>query len=535
MVVTSARFTTLATSDGSGGRFDVLRVTVILVVALLPAASVAAYVIVFAFGTSGTSAEKLPPALSPTGLPLIVSVVAVASVTVPLVVTEAALMTSPSAGCATAITGAWVSSVTIRTIVAVLVAASRAVTVSGFAPSASGTCPVNTPAPSTGSGIPFTSTVTGVASVTVPETVTGVWRVMSPSVGAVTASTGGWVSRVTVRVSVVAFPAASVATVISVFDPSVRATDPLKWPSGPTASGVPFTVTVTAVASVSDPDTDTVGWFVMSPLAGALTASTGGWVSSVTWRTWVVVLPAASVAVTLRMFVPSVRATGPLNDPVPSTANGTPFTLTVTAVRSVTVPATVTLASRVIRPSAGLVSVSTGGCASVAVKHRSRKPFGFAVSVMSTVLSPRWNVTSLMRPPTCWFSSLCDSTANPFTRMVALEIRWVPSGLPFTMHMRYGAAAVAEIVTSFVSVTAVLVERVNRSGPKTRKLASGAERTLTVTAAPAGPCTVTWIVSSARACTTRVQRAAPEPRSLAERIVLPFRTTDPPVTPPLST
>src|SRR6266568_4672464 len=279
MVVTSARFTTLATSDGSGGRFDVLRVTVILVVALLPAASVAAYVIVFAFGTSGTSAEKLPPALSPTGLPLIVSVV-------------------------------------------------------------------------------------GVASVTVPETVTGVWRVMSPSVGAVTASTGGWVSRVTVRVSVVAFPAASVATVISVFDPSVRATDPLKWPSGPTASGVPFTVTVTAVASVSDPDTDTVGWFVMSPLAGALTASTGGWVSSVTWRTWVVVLPAASVAVTLRMFVPSVRATGPLNDPVPSTANGTPFTLTVTAVRSVTVPATVTLALRVIRPSAGLVSVSTGGCVS---------------------------------------------------------------------------------------------------------------------------------------------------------------------------
>src|SRR6266705_2749142 len=300
MVVTSARFTTLATSDGSGGRFDVLRVTVILVVALLPAASVAAYVIVFAFGTSGPSDEKLPPALSPTGLPLIVSVVAVASVTVPLVVTDAALMTSPFAGCATAITGAWVSSVTIRTSVAVLLAASRAVTVSGFAPSASGTRPVKTPAPSTGNGMPFTSTVTGVASVTVPDTVTGVCRVISPSGGAVTTSTGGWVSRVTVRVSVVAFPAASVATVVSVFDPSVSATEPLNCPSAPTGNGAPFVATVTAVASVTDPDTVVDVWFVMRPFAGAVTANTGGCVSSMMVRTWVVALPAASVAVTVR-------------------------------------------------------------------------------------------------------------------------------------------------------------------------------------------------------------------------------------------
>src|SRR6266700_407733 len=298
MVVTSARFTTLATSDGSGGRFDVLRVTVILVVALLPAASVAAYVIVFAFGTSGTSAEKLPPALSPTGLPLIVSVVAVASVTVPLVVTEAALMTSPSAGCATAITGAWVSSVTIRTIVAVLVAASRAVTVSGFAPSASGTCPVNTPAPSTGSGIPFTSTVTGVASVTVPETVTGVWRVMSPSVGAVTASTGGWVSRVTWRTWVVVLPAASVAVTLRMFVPSVRATGPLNDPVPSTANGTPFTLTVTAVRSVTVPATVTLASRVIRPSAGLVSVSTGGCVSWMTVRVESVLSPAASVACT---------------------------------------------------------------------------------------------------------------------------------------------------------------------------------------------------------------------------------------------
>src|SRR6266516_3067189 len=257
MVVTSARFTTLATITGSGGRLDVRRVTVMLMVALLPAASVAAYVIVFALGASGTSTENAPPPPSGAGLPFTVSVLAVASVTVPVVVTDAALMMSPSAGCVTAIAGAWVSSVTIRTTVAVLVAASCAVTVSGLAPSASGTWPVKTPAPSTGTGVPFTSTVTGVASVTVPDTVTGVCFVMRPSVGAVTASAGGCVSSVTARVSVVAFPAASVATVVRVFAPSVSVTDPLKWRSAPTVSGVPFTATVTADASVTDPDTVT--------------------------------------------------------------------------------------------------------------------------------------------------------------------------------------------------------------------------------------------------------------------------------------
>src|SRR6266516_3231545 len=334
MVVTSARFTTLATITGSGGRLDVRRVTVMLMVALLPAASVAAYVIVFA------------------------------SVTVPLVVTDAALMMSPSAGCVTAIAGAWVSSVTMRTTVAVLVAASCAVTVSGFAPSASGAWPVNTPAPSTGNGTPFTSTVTGVASVTVPDTVTGVCFVMRPSVGAVTASAGGCVSSVTERVSVVAFPAASVATVVRVFEPSVNGTDPLKRPSDPTAIGAPFTVTVTTVASVTDPDAVTGVWFVMNPFAGAVTARTGGCVSRMTVRGWLVALLAASVAVTVRVLLPSVSLTAPVNAPVASTGNGMPFTSTVTGVASVTVPETVTGVTRVIRPSVGAVTASTGGCVS---------------------------------------------------------------------------------------------------------------------------------------------------------------------------
>src|SRR6267154_2754196 len=400
MVVTSARFTTLATITGSGGRLDVRRVTVMLFVAVLPAASVAAYVIVFALGTSGTSTENAPPAPSATGLPFTVSVVVVASVTVPLVVTDAALMTSPSNGCVTAITGACVSSVTIRTIVAVFVAASRAVTVSEFAPSASEACPVNTPAASTGRGIPFTSTVTGVASVTVPETVTGVCRVIRPSVGAVTASAGGCVSSVSVCVSVVAFPAASVATVVRVFEPSVNGTDPLKRPSDPTASGAPFTVTVTTVASVTDPDAVTGVWFVMNPFAGAVTARTGGCVSRMTVRGWLVALLAASVAVTVRVLLPSVSVTAPVNAPVGSTGNGMPFTSTVTGVASVTVPETVTGVARVIRPSVGAVTASTGGCVSSVTARVLVVAFPAAsVATVVRVFGPSVNGTDPLKWP----------------------------------------------------------------------------------------------------------------------------------------
>src|SRR2546429_501094 len=184
---------------GSGGRLDVRRVTVMLVVALLPAASVAAYVMVFALGTSGTSTENAPPAPSATGLPFTVSVLVVASVTVPLVVTDAALMTSPSTGCVTAITGACVSSVTARVLVVAFPAASVATVVRVFEPSVNGTDPLKRPSDPTASGAPFTVTVTTVASVTDPDTVTGVWFLISPFAGAVTANTGGCVSRMTVR------------------------------------------------------------------------------------------------------------------------------------------------------------------------------------------------------------------------------------------------------------------------------------------------------------------------------------------------
>ena len=70
----------------------------------------------------------------------------------------------------------------------------------------------------------------------------------------------------------------------------------------------------------------------------------------------------------------------------------------------------------------------------------------------------------------------------------------------------------------------------NRSGPNTRKLASGVESRDAVTYAPAVPWTATTIVSSDSGCTTRLHPEAPDPRSAEERIWLPLRITEPPLT-----
>src|SRR6266702_2370557 len=70
--------------------------------------------------------------------------------------------------------------------------------------------------------------------------------------------------RVTERVTVVLFPAASV----------------------PTVAGLPLTVTVTAVvASVAVPCTSTVSLVTVAPSVGAVSVRTGGCVSRVTIRT----------------------------------------------------------------------------------------------------------------------------------------------------------------------------------------------------------------------------------------------------------
>ncbi len=71
--------------------------------------------------------------------------------------------------------------------------------------------------------MPFTVTRTADWSVAVPATVMLSSGTVVPSAGELTVNTGAVVSSVTERVTVVAFPAASVATSAIVFNPSDNA------------------------------------------------------------------------------------------------------------------------------------------------------------------------------------------------------------------------------------------------------------------------------------------------------------------------
>ena len=63
--------------------------------------------------------------------------------------------------------------------------------------------------------------------------------------------TGADVSTVTLRVTVVVFPALSLATIVMVFAPSARVTSLVNVPSVPTVAVAPFTVTVTGLDDTS--------------------------------------------------------------------------------------------------------------------------------------------------------------------------------------------------------------------------------------------------------------------------------------------
>ena len=105
--------------------------------------------------------------------------------------------------------------------------------------------------------------------------------------------TGADVSTVTLRVTVVVFPALSLATIVMVFAPSARVTSLVNVPSVPTVTVAPFTVTVTGLDDTSSvlPLTVTVFLLVIRSFDGAVICSVGGTVSTVN----VAVLAAAAL------------------------------------------------------------------------------------------------------------------------------------------------------------------------------------------------------------------------------------------------
>jgi hypothetical protein len=105
-------------------------------------------------------------------------------------------------------------------------------------------------------GREFAVTVTGDASTAFPVIETELVRVTRLSAGLAMLSAGGCVSRITLSDAVAWFVAASVATTMIAFAPSVEsATVAVKLPSAASGASTPFTVTVTGFASVAVPET----------------------------------------------------------------------------------------------------------------------------------------------------------------------------------------------------------------------------------------------------------------------------------------
>ena len=178
---------------------------------------------------------------------------------------------------------------------------------------------------------------------------------MRSSGGATVAGSGGngSVSRVTVRKTVDVLPAASVATTVMTFAPSARATVVEKAPVWSSDTGSPLTVTPNAVASVAVPITSTVADVVLELSVGAVTVSDGAVLSRVTVRTIVDVCPSASVATNEIWLTPGESGTMSSKNPSPVSACGSPFAVTVTAVRSETGPRVNSLDCCVTRSGVG--------------------------------------------------------------------------------------------------------------------------------------------------------------------------------------
>src|SRR5687768_4794155 len=125
--------------------------------------------------------------------------------------------------------------------------------------------------------------------------------------GATVAGSGGTgsVSRVTLRTTVLVFPAASVAATVMMLPPGASAKGVENAPKPLGVIGVPFTVTVRAVPSVTVPATSIASSITMALSTGALTVSAGAVVSRTTVRVIVAVLPAASVATNVNSLTPT--------------------------------------------------------------------------------------------------------------------------------------------------------------------------------------------------------------------------------------
>ena len=276
----------------------------------LPARSQARAMTVFGPSVNANPARVKPPLPSRSAsTPFTVTrSVPWTSLTVPVTSTAAAASTAPAAGLTMRSVGADRSTVRLRMTVARLPTSSTASTVSGCAPSGSCTVVSNPPSAAGTRGRVSTVTVTAWASLAEPRTTTVPSPKIADGPGSSTTRAGGVVSRSTVRVSSERLPARSTAATVTTLAPSC-ASETWLWNEAPARAALrPATVTSSRCGSSTVPANSTVAAPTTAPSVGAVTAITGGAVSSTTESTRVRRLPASSSAAIVIWLAPSASA-----------------------------------------------------------------------------------------------------------------------------------------------------------------------------------------------------------------------------------
>ena len=135
------------------------------------------------------------------------------------------------------------------------------------------------------------------------------------------------------------FPAASVAETCTRFIPSFSHVVSLNEPLVLTFIGLPLTNNSIFVESFTVPET-TIDWsFVIRLSIGDFRFTIGACVSRITKRETIVLFPAASVAINVMVFIPSVREIFDVNE-LFTIGIVLPFTVSETEDEPVTVPLT---------------------------------------------------------------------------------------------------------------------------------------------------------------------------------------------------
>ena len=228
-----------------------------------------------------------------------------------------------------------------------------------------------------------------------------------------------------------------------------------------TVAATPLTVTVTESvesAGVATPVTCTELFEVLVPSVGDEMLTTGGVALARTCtRVGGAVFPATSLATKVSKFAPGLSATLPVMA-LPTTVSACPFTVTLAATASVTVPTTAVVSAATFEPSAGVVTTRLGGTAFCVTCTVAEPEFpAWSVATAVSVFAPATSGTAPTQPPSPSGSSAVPPTITPltgplsFTSTTAFTVVWfVISPFGGAAHATCGGVVSTPKVTLWV-------------------------------------------------------------------------------------